>query len=53
MKIIETCKIYTNILRQTLANIRKNIKLEEQSGFRRERSCIGNVFIIRQLIEKH
>lgn len=33
--------------------IAENLMLEEQSGFRKGRSCADNTFVIKQIIEKH
>ena len=46
------CKIYANIITQRLKPISEAILLEEQNGFRRGRSCIDNVFTLKQTIEK-
>jgi len=45
-------KIYAKIIAQGFKTISKTILLEEQNGFRIGRSCIDNVFIIKQIIEK-
>lgn len=48
--IASTARLYGRILR---GRIEKQIKeMEEQSEFRPERSCIDNVFCLKQLIEK-
>jgi hypothetical protein len=44
-------KIYTKILAR-LKTISEAILLEEQNGFRRGRSCICNVFTLKQTIQK-
>jgi len=46
------CKIYAKIITQRLKPISEAILLEEQNGFRRGRSCIDNVFTLKQTIEK-
>ena len=46
-------KIYSKIITRRLRNIIEAIILEEQSGFRQNRSCIDNVFSLQQIIEKH
>jgi len=45
-------KIYANIITQHFKTISRAILLEEQNGFRIGRSCIDNVFTIKQTIEK-
>jgi sorting nexin-29 len=45
-------KIYAKIITQRFKTISEAILLEEQNGFRISRSCIDNVFIIKQTIEK-
>jgi sorting nexin-29 len=44
--------IYAKIITQRLKTISEAILLEEQSGFRRGRSCIDNVFTLKQTVEK-
>ncbi|KAJ4434340.1 hypothetical protein ANN_22899 [Periplaneta americana] len=46
-------KIYSKIITNRLAVITENILLEEQHGFRKNRSCIDCVFSISQMIEKN
>lgn len=46
-------KIYSKIITNRLAVITENILLEEQHGFRNNRSCIDCVFSISQMIEKN
>jgi hypothetical protein len=41
------------IITARLQKIIEAIILEEQSGFRKGRSCMDNIFILKQLIEKH
>jgi hypothetical protein len=43
-------KIYTNILNTRLQTIAEAILIENQSGFRKGRSCINNVFALNQII---
>jgi sorting nexin-29 len=45
-------KIYAKIITQHLKTISEAILLEEQNGFRRGRSCIDNVFTLKQTIER-
>jgi len=45
-------KIYTKIITQHFKTISEAILLEEHNGFRIGRSCIDNVFTIKQTIEK-
>ena len=45
-------KIYTKIITQRFKTILEAILLEKQNGFRIGRSCIDNVFTIKQTIEK-
>ena len=49
-------KVYGQIVNNRLIPynrvIADTLLLEEQNGFRKGRSCIGNVIIIRQIIEK-
>lgn len=46
-------KIYAKIVTNRLNIIADTIILEEQNGFRRNRSCIDGVFTLAQIIEKH
>ena len=43
---------YAKIITQPFKTISEAILIEEQNGFRIGRSCIDNVFIIKQTIEK-
>ena len=45
-------KIYVKIITQCFKSISETILFEEQNRFRIWRSCIDNVFIIKQIIEK-
>jgi len=45
-------KIYGKVITQLFKTILEAILLEEQNGFRTGRSCIDNVFTIKQTIEK-
>ena len=45
-------KIYGRIITQRFTTISEAILLEEQNGFRMGRSCIDNVFSIKQTIDK-
>jgi len=45
-------KIYGKIITQRFKTVSEAILLEEQNGFRIGRSCIDNVFTIKQTIEK-
>ena len=45
-------KIYAKIITQRFKTILEAILLEEQNRFRIGRSCIDNVFTIKQTIEK-
>ncbi|GFG30200.1 hypothetical protein Cfor_11128 [Coptotermes formosanus] len=40
-------KIYAKIITQSFKTISETILLEEQNGFRKSRSCIDNVFVIK------
>jgi hypothetical protein len=44
--------MYTKILNTRLQTITQVILLENQSAFRKERSCIDNVFALNKIIEK-
>jgi len=44
--------IYGRIITQRFETISEAILLEEENGFRIGRSCINNVFTIKQTIEK-
>ena len=44
--------MYAKIIAQRFKTISETILLEEQNGFRIGRTCIGNVFIIKQVMEK-
>jgi sorting nexin-29 len=46
-------KIYAKLIAQRLSTIADTMLLEEQNGFRINRSCIDGVFSTAQLIEKH
>jgi hypothetical protein len=43
---------FIDIILNSFKTILEAILLEEQIGFRRGRSCIDNVFILKQIIEK-
>jgi hypothetical protein len=43
-------RIYGHILAKLVESEYKNMEMEEQSGFRAVRSCIGNIFCITQMI---
>jgi hypothetical protein len=45
-------KIYGKIITQRFKTISEAILLEEQNGFKRGKSCIDNVFTLKQIIEK-
>ena len=45
-------KVFTRILDARVRNRTESKVMEVQEGFRRERSCIDQVFTIRQLSEK-
>ena len=45
-------KIYTKIITNRLKPISESVLSEEQNGFRVGRSCIDNVFTVKQIIEK-
>jgi hypothetical protein len=45
-------KIYTKIINKRLTDISDVLLLEEQNGFRTERSCMDDIIIIKQVIEK-
>ena len=46
------CKVYTRILDGWVRSITESKVMEVQGGFRRGRSCVDQVFTIRQLSEK-
>ena len=46
-------KIYTIVIARRLTVIAKALLLEEQSGFRKGRSCMDCIFSFSQIIEKH
>lgn len=46
-------KIYSKIITERLKPISEAIIMEEQAGFRKGRSCIDNIFVLQQIIEKH
>ena len=46
------CKVYTRILDGRVRRITENKVMEVQGGFRQGRSCVDQVFTIRQLSEK-
>ena len=46
------CKVYTRILDGRVRSITESKVMEVQGGFRRGRSCVDQVFMIRQLSEK-
>ena len=45
-------RIYGHILAKLVESEHKNMEMEEQSGFRARRSCIDNMFCIKQMTEK-
>jgi len=45
-------RIYWHILAKLVESEYKNMEMEEQSGFRAGRSCVGNIFCLTQMIEK-
>ena len=45
-------KIWAKITTQCFKTVLEAILLEEENGFRIDRSCIDNVFTIKQTIEK-
>jgi hypothetical protein len=49
----EGYKIYAKIITARLQKTIEAIILEEQSGFRKGRLCADNIFIVKQLTEKH
>ena len=46
-------KTYAKIITNRLNTITETLLLEEQNGFRQNRSCIDGVFTLAQVIEKH
>jgi len=46
-------KVFSNILNERLKKITENLLGEYQCGFRKNRSTSDQIFIIRQMIEKH
>ncbi len=47
-----TYKVYAKIINNKLKKIMEAISLEEQTGFRKGRSCSDNMFVLKLLIEK-
>jgi hypothetical protein len=47
------CKLFAKIISATLQRTAEVILLEEQSRFRKGRSCTDNVHVIQYLMEKH
>ena len=45
-------KIYAKIINNRLSKIAETLISEEQTGFRKGRSCIDNVFTLKQIMEK-
>ena len=45
-------KIYSRIINTRLQTISDTILLEEEAGFRKGRSCIDDVFTLKQIIQK-
>jgi hypothetical protein len=53
ISLFNSCyKMYGKIITQCLKTISEAILLDELNGLRRGRSCIDNVFILKQTIEK-
>lgn len=46
-------RVYGRILRDLIEDEYRNIEEEEQSGFRAGRSCIDDVFCLKQILKKH
>ena len=46
-------KVFARILNDRVRLMTDNRLLEEQAGFRSGRGCIDQIFVIRQLVEKH
>jgi sorting nexin-29 len=46
-------KIYAKIITQRVMTIAQVILLKEQNGFRRYRTCMGGIFSVSEIIEKH
>ena len=45
-------KVYANVLEKRMRTITEGIVLEEQGAFRKGRSCVDQLFTVRQLGEK-
>ena len=45
--------MFAKILNDRVRCLTENRLLEEQAGFRSGRGCIEQIFVIRQLMEKH
>lgn len=45
-------KIYSKIINERLRKISESILIEEQAGFRKGRSCMDDVFSLKQIIQK-
>ena len=46
-------KVFARILNDRVQLMTDNCLLEEQAGYRSGRGCIDQIFVIRQLVEKH
>ena len=46
-------KVFSNVLNERLKKITENVIAEYQCGFRKNRSASDQIFIIRQMMEKH
>ena len=46
-------EVFSNVLNERLKKITENVPGEYQCGFRKNRSALDQIFIIRQMMEKH
>ena len=46
-------KVYARVLKNRIRDKTENVIAEVQSGFRRDRGCTDQIFIVRQICEKY
>ena len=46
-------KVYERVLIEKVRNIKERYLCEKQCGFRKGRSCVDQIFTVRQLSKKH